>query len=146
MIERCIVFAQLFVHRVVKQQPVKLLLIIPLDKLPELRAHEAQLLARMRELIAVQRAESRKLLLVAAEHFVKHGLLPVHDLVVRIGEDEVFRKSVHHGKRQLIVAALAEQRIGREIVERIVHVAHVPLEAEAESADGGRHSHHRIRR
>ena len=39
-----------------------------------------------------------------------------------------------HGERQVVVAALAEQRIERHIVQHVVHPAHVPLEQEAEAA------------
>ena len=84
------------VHGVVEQQPVEPLLIVPLDELSEFRAHERELLARVRKLIAVERAQRGKLLLIRAVHLVEHRLLAVHDLVVRKREDEVFGKGVHH--------------------------------------------------
>ena len=85
-----------FVHRVVEQQPVESLLVVPLDELAEFRAHERELLARVRELIAVECAQGGKLLLIGAVHLVEHRLLAVHDLVVRKREDKVLGESVHH--------------------------------------------------
>ena len=132
------------VHRIVQQQPVQLLREVPLDELRKLRAHERELFAGMRKLIAVQRAQRRKLLLIAAEHLVQHRLFSVHDLVVRKREDKIFRKGVHHGKRELVVLKLAEVRVGGEIVQRVVHKAHVPLEAEAQPPVVRRLRHVRI--
>ena len=130
-----------FVHRVVEQQPVEPLLVVPLDELAEFRAHERELLARMRELIAVERAQCGKLLLIGAVHLVEHRLLAVYDLVVRKREDEVLREGVHHRERQLVVVVFAEVGVELQIVERVVHKAHVPLEAEAETAVVGRLRH-----
>ena len=81
-VERAVILPQLLMARIVKQQPVKPLPPVPLDELPELAAHEYQLLARMGELIAVQRAERAELLVVVAEHLVYHRLLTVYNLVV----------------------------------------------------------------
>ena len=122
------------------------MLVVPFDELPEFRAHEAKLLARVRKLIAVKAAQCRKLLLVRAEHFVQHRFFAVHDLVMRVGENKILRKSVHHGKCQLIMLAGAKQRVGRKVIERIVHIAHVPLEAEAKPADFRRHGDHGVGR
>ena len=40
----------------------------------------------------------------------------------------------------------AKQRVGRKVIERIVHIAHVPLEAEAKPADFRRHGDHGVGR
>ena len=111
MIERPVIFLKLFVHRVIQKQPVKALFIVPFYKLPEFRAHKAELFAGVRELISVKSAERGKFLLIAAEHLVQHGFFAVHHLVMRVGEDEVFRKGVYHGEGELVVCALAEKRV-----------------------------------
>ena len=49
----------------------------------KLRAHEIELLARMRELIAQKQTKLRKLGAIAARHFCKQRPLAVDDFVVR---------------------------------------------------------------
>ena len=39
---------------------------------------------------------------------------------------------------------LAEKGVGGEVVEGVVHIAHVPLEGKAQTAVGGWHRHHRV--
>ena len=95
----------------------------------------------MRKLIAVERAQRGELLLIRAVHLVEHRLFAVHDLIMGKGEDEVLGKGVHHRERQLVVVVLAEVGIELQIVERVMHEAHVPLEAEAETAVIGRLCH-----
>ena len=129
------------VHGVVKQQPVEPLLIVPLDELSEFRTHERELLARVRKLIAVERAQRGKFLLIGAVHLVEHRLLAVYDLIMGKCEDEVLGKGVHHRERQLVVVVLAEVGVKLQIVECVMHEAHVPLEAEAEPAVIGRLCH-----
>ena len=67
---------------ILQQHPVQLLLVIPLDELPEFAAHKQQLFAGVRHHIAHKGAQPRKLLLVAAVHLVQHGVLAVYHLVV----------------------------------------------------------------
>ena len=69
--------------------------------------------------------------------------LAVHDLVVRERQDEVLVPGVDHRERELVVVEAAVHRLLREVLERVVHPAHVPLEAEAEPAEVGRARHPR---
>ena len=62
----------------------------------------------------------------------------MHDLVVRERQDEVLVPGVDHRERQLVVVEAAVHGLLREVLERVVHPAHVPLEAEAETAEIGR--------
>jgi hypothetical protein len=59
----------------------------------------------------------------------------VHDLVVRERQDEVLGERVHERERQLVVMPAAVDRLVLEVRERVVHPAHVPLEAEPEPAE-----------
>ena len=70
----------------------------------------------------------------------------MHDFVVREGQNVVFAERVGDGKRQFVVHALAEERVGLDVRQRVVHPAHIPLVVEAQSAEGRRHRHHRERR
>ena len=74
---------------IVEQKPVQFGGKIPFLKLPEFLAHEKQLLARVRHHIAIKNAQSRKFFLITARHFVDHGALSVHHLVVRDRQDIV---------------------------------------------------------
>ena len=123
---------------VLEQVPVELLVVVPLYELGELTAHEHELLARVGELIAVERAQGGELGVVIAPHLVHHGGLAVHDLVVGEGEDEILGEGVHHREGDAAVVVAAEIGVHGHVVERVVHEAHVPLENETEPPDLGR--------
>ena len=67
----------------------------------------------------------------------------MHDLVVRQRQHEVLAERVHQAEGELVVVVAAVDRILLEVAERVVHPAHVPLEAEAEAAEVGRPRHAR---
>ena len=67
--------------------------------------------------------------------------LEVHDFVVRERHDEVLAVLVQHRERQLVLMEAAMDRIAREVRERVVHPAHVPLEREAEPTVAHRRRH-----
>ena len=98
----------------------------------------------MCENITIKRTERGKLLPVVAKHLIHHGALSVHDLIVREGENIIFRKRILHGKRQAVVLIFAEQVIRLHVFERIVHKAHVPLKGKAQTSVIGRLCHQRI--
>ena len=138
LVERAHVVLQLRVLHVAEQHPVQLALPVPLHKLPQLAAHEVQLLAGVAELEAVERAQGRELLLIVAVHLVDHRALAVHDLVMRVGQHIILGEGVHHREGQLVVVVAAIDGIDGHVVEGVVHEAHVPLEAEADAAHLGR--------
>ena len=59
------------------------------------------------------------------------------DLVVRERQHEVLVPGVDHREGELVVVEAPVDRLLREVLERVVHPAHVPLEAEAEAAEMG---------
>jgi hypothetical protein len=109
--------------------------VAPLLPLGELAAHEEELLARVRPHEAVERAQVGELLPVVAGHLREQRPLAVHDFVVREREDEVLRERIDHREGQLVVVVAPVDRLALEVGERVVHPAHVPLEAEAEPAE-----------
>ena len=124
---------------VVEQVPVERAgRLAPLLLLAELAAHEEQLLAGMRPHVAVERAQVGEALPAVAGHPPEQRALAVHDLVVRERQDEVLVPGVDQREGQLVVVEAAVDRLLREVLERVVHPAHVPLEAEAEPAEIGR--------
>ena len=58
----------------------------------------------------------------------------MHHLVVRERQHEVLGKGIEQAEGQLVVMMLAVDRLALQILQRVVHEAHVPLEAEAETA------------
>ena len=102
--------------------------------LRELLAHEEKLFARVAVLVSVEEAQIGELLPHVAGHFVEERVFAVDDFVVGEGQDEIFGECVEQGKGELVLLVFAVDRVGGEIGERVVHPAHVPLEAEAEAA------------
>ena len=124
-------FRKTRVHRIIFQEKFHAFGVIPLLKLPEFRTHKVQLFPGVRHHVSEKRTHSRKLLLVFAGHFPDQRALSVHNLVVRNGQNVIFRKRIHHRKRQLVVLVLSKQRVGRNIRHHVVHPAHVPFEIKA---------------
>ena len=123
------------VQRVLEQVPVERPLLGPLAFLPELAALEQQLLARVRPHVGQQRAQVRGLVPGVAGHPLPQRALAVHHLVVREREHEVLAEGVHQREGHLVVVVAAVDGVAPDVVERVVHPAHVPLEAEAQAAE-----------
>jgi hypothetical protein len=64
---------------------------------------------------------------------------------VRERQDEVLGERVDERERQLVMVVAPVDRVVLEVRQRVVHPAHVPLEAEAEAAQVGRPRHPRPR-
>ena len=67
----------------------------------------------------------------------------MHDLVVRERQDEVLGEHVERRKRHQRVLPPAIDRIVADVVQHVVHPAHVPLVGEAEAAEMRRPAHRR---
>jgi hypothetical protein len=137
---------QPLVLRVGELPPVEAGVVVPLVALAELGAHEHQLLARMGEQVAVERAQRRVLLPRVARHLLEHRPLAVDDLVVRERQHEVLGERIEHRERDLAVMPAPVHGILAHVGEHVVHPAHVPLVGEAEAAVEGRTAHRRPRR
>ena len=111
---------------------------VPFVLLAELAAHEQQLLARMTEHEAVVGAQVCEALPFVAGHAAEDRTLAVHDFVVRQRQNEVLGECVVQAEQDLVVMMLAVDRILADVVQRVVHPAHVPFVAEAEAAILGR--------
>ena len=139
--------AQPTMTRLIEQVPVEALLDVPLAPLTELAAHEEQLFARLGVHPAEQEPQVGELLPLVARHLGDERTLSMHDLVVRKREHEVLAERVEHPERQVLMMELAVHRLALEVIERVVHPAHVPLHAESKAADirGPRHQRPRGR-
>ena len=133
---------QLGVLIVIQQQPVQPLLLVPLNELAELAAHEQQLLARVGHHVTIESPQVLELVRIVAGHFVYQGTLAMHHLIVGQGEHKILRKSIGQREGQVVVLALAEQRVGGHVVHHVVHPAHIPFKVEAQPAVIPRLGHH----
>ena len=133
-IQLLVEFLQLCMHRVLKQIPVELFLIVPLVKLADFSAHEGELLAGVSDDIGHEGSQSGKLLPVVARHLLEHGGLAVHHFIVGKCKHKMFGEGIHQREGQKVVIIRTIDRIHREVSDRVVHPAHVPLEGEAQTA------------
>ena len=134
------------VRLVVEHVPVETGLVVPFHPLTDFPAHKEQLLARVAIHIAVQQPEVGELLPFVTGHLPQQRALAVHYFVVGERQDEVFGEGVKHGKGHAVVMIPAVNGVLRHVLQRIVHPAHVPLQAEAQAAHIGGSRNHRPRR
>ena len=127
-------FEELAVAIPADQVPVERAFFVPFAELTEFVAHEVELLARVCVLECVGEAEVCKLLPVVARHLAEHGTLAVYHFVMAENLYEVFRISVDHAERKLVVVVLAVDRFVLDVAQEVVHPTHVPLVVEAETA------------
>ena len=100
----------------------------------------------MRPHVPVEGPQCRELLPLVARDLAEKRALAVHDLVVREGQDEVLVPRVDEREGQLVVVPPPVHGLLGDVVERVVHPAHVPLEREAEPSAVGRPGDARPRR
>ncbi len=89
-------------------------------------------------MIGVVGAQIGEFLPVVAGHLVQQRAFAVHHFVMGKRQHEVLAEGIHHAEGQIVVMVFPVDRLTREIFQRVVHEAHVPLEAEAEPALVGR--------
>ena len=129
------ILQELRMHRILlHEMPVQAVIEVPLDELPELAAHEQELLARMRDPIAEERPEIRELLPVVPRHLADERALAMHRLIMRERQHEILRERIHERERDLVLVPFPIDRVKAHIVEHIIHPAHVPLVVEAHAA------------
>src|SRR3984893_8398933 len=115
--------------------PVERKIVIPFALLAELATHEHQLLAGMSEHEAVIGAQVREALPVVARHPPQDRALAVDDFVVRQRQDEIFRKCVMQAEQDVAVMILAVDRVLADVIQRVMHPAHIPFVAEAQPTE-----------
>ena len=128
----------LLMLRVLHQVPVQRLRCIPLLGLRKLRTHKEQLLARVRPHKSIESAQVSQLLPAIARHLRDHRSFAMHHLVVREGEQVIFRPGVEDRLGYLVVVIDPINWIFLDVLQGVMHPTHVPLEAKAESTTFGR--------
>ncbi len=133
------------VRRKLQQMPLQIVPDVPLAAVAELHPHKQSFLAGVGKHVAVKAAQVGKLIPVVAGHFTRHRAFAVYHLIVGERQHEVFAEGVPNAEGDEVVVKLAEPRVHVEIVQHVVHPAHVPLQVEAQAARVGRPRHHRPR-
>src|SRR6185295_20158442 len=105
---------------------------VPLIPLSELSPHEQHFLAGMPVHEAIEGPEIGKALPFVPWHFVEQRPFSVHHFVVRKHQHEVFIKSIEESKRNLILMKESVDWFMAEVIQHVVHPAHIPLEGEAQ--------------
>src|SRR5688500_10195159 len=116
---------------VLEEMPVEAAVVPPLLPLPQLAAHEEELLARLRVLVAEQQPQAGPLLPLVAGHLAEERALAMHHLVVRERQGELLAERVEPPEGELVVMEAAVDGVEGEVGERVVHPPEVPLVAEA---------------
>ncbi len=110
---------------------------VPLAPLAELAAHEQQLLARVRPHERQVGAQVGELLPAIPGHLVDQRAFAVDHFVVGNRQDEVLGIGVDHAEGHLVVVVLPIDRVFLDVLQRVMHPAHVPLVGEAETTFAG---------
>jgi len=126
----------------VEQMPIEAAIVVPLTPLAKFAAHEQQLLAGMQPHVAQQGAQAGELERGVPGLAAQQRALAVHHFVVGQRQHEMLLKGVPDAERELVVVVGTVDRIAGEVAQGVVHPAHVPLHAEAETAEVGRTRHH----
>ena len=100
----------------------------------DLIAHEVQLLAGMGIHIQVEGSCLGQLVMVRAKHLLQDGISAVNHLVMGKGQHKPVVVVIPHGEGQLVIHGSALIRGRTEIMQRIIHPAHIPLIVEAKTA------------
>ena len=118
------------VRRLIEQVPRQRLLLGPLLPRGEFGPHEHQRRARERPLPGEQHPQAGEALALVATHLRQQTALAVHDFVVTEGQHEPFVVGVLHREGHLVAVTTAIAGFDRQVLERVVHPAQVPLVAE----------------
>src|SRR5690348_14781517 len=118
------------VQRVAQQMPIEALIMIPFVFLGKLVAHEEKFLPWVSVHEGVVGAQIGETLPSVAGHAAQYRALAVHDFVVRKRQNEILIECIKQTEGQLLVMMRSVDWVECHVVKRVVHPAHVPLEAE----------------
>ena len=119
---------------VLQQIPVQLLIMVPFAPLAEFAAHKQQFLARMRPHKAQIGTQVGEFLPAISGHLVDQRVLAMHHFIMGNRQDKAFGPGIDQAKAQLVVMVGAVHRVLLDVVQRIVHPAHVPFVGKPQSA------------
>ncbi|KAF1029383.1 MAG: hypothetical protein GAK37_01794 [Pseudomonas sp.] len=116
---------------------------VPLAPLAEFAAHKQQFLAGVHPHEAQVGPQVGEFLPAVTGHFVDQRMFAVHHLVMGNGQDEPLGPRVHQAEAQLVMVMGAVHRVLLDVMQRVVHPAHVPFVTEPQAALPGGLAHAR---
>ena len=111
--------------------PVDGAILIPFPVLSEILSHKEQLLSGVAHHKEIGRLKIPELLFPASRHFLNHGTLQMHYLVMGQHQDELLRIGITHPESQLVMMIVSIHGIFLHIAEEIMHPSHIPFKVEA---------------
>src|SRR6185503_13934187 len=109
------------------QMPINAAIRVPFGALADFAPHEEQLLAGEEPLVTQQRAQVGEALPVIAGHAADKRPFTVNDFVMRKRKNKILVMMIKHRERKIVLMETTEDRITLEVVQRVMHPAHVPL-------------------
>ncbi len=134
---------QTTVKRILKNMPFQASLVIPFGPLPEFVSHKEKLFAGVTVHISEEGPQVRITLPFVSGHFADEGPFPMDDLIVRNGQDKIFEEGVPNAEGELVMMELPKNGVLGDVFQRVVHPAHIPFHAKAQSPRIDRPRDHR---
>ncbi len=125
-----------------EQVPIQALCILPLLPLSKFASHKEQLFARMAPHETEQNAQVGELLPDIPRHLREQRAFAIDDFIVRERQHKVFGIRIYQRKGDVVLMIAPVDRIQVHVIQHVMHPAHVPLQAEAQSTHIGGTSHH----
>src|ERR1700722_17527730 len=113
----------------VEQVPIEATVVVPFVPLAKFAAHEEHFLAGTRPHVAIERAEVSELLPAIPAHLGEERPLTVHYLIVRKRQHKILGPRIEQAEGEVAMMEAAMDRLLGKIFQRVMHPAHVPLEA-----------------
>ena len=114
-------------NRIIQKHPVLLTFFIPFSKLSDFISHKIQFLSGMCIHVHIKSPGLRKFFIIVTIHFLHDSSLSVNYLVMRKRKQETSIIIIHHGKSQFVIIVTSVFRGSTEIIQCIIHPAHVPF-------------------
>src|SRR5687767_825545 len=119
------------VGTLVQKPPINRAIGIPLRALANFTTHEKQFLSGEKPLISQKRAQIRELPPIISRHSSKERPFSMHYLVMGKRQNEILIVMVQHREGEIILMVFSINRVAGQVLQRVMHPAHVPLEREA---------------
>src|SRR4030042_449870 len=113
--------------------PIQVFVMVPFPPLPNLSAHEEQLLPGLSVHISEKQSEVGKLLPQVARHLAQQRAFAVNNLIMRKRHYKVLSESIEHAESQLVVVILPVYGVLGYVQQSVMHPAHVPFGAESQA-------------
>ena len=122
------------VQRILEQEIIGLLGLIPFADHRDLIAHKVEHLPGVDCHIHVQSPALREFHFIVSEDLVDHSLLAMHDFIVRQRKKVTLIVKVEHGKGQSLCDRNSLTGLLHEVIQRVIHPSQIPFIVKSESA------------